>query len=433
MNIIYIHSHDTGRYIQPYGYAAPTPHLMKFAQEGVTFRHAYCAGPTCSPSRAALLTGMAPHSSGMMGLAHLGFQLKDYNQHLVQFLNQQGYETAIAGIQHEAPEIEMIGYKRILGNPDVDMSEFDFDSESWDVQNARAAAGYILEKKDSDQPFFLSFGMFNTHLNFPPARKEFNPNYVIPPFPFYDNHHNREVMSAYMTSVQIMDDCAGIVLDAIEKAAIGDQTLVMYTTDHGLPFPNMKCNLYDTGIGVSMMIKTPDKLRQGDAVDALVSQIDLFPTICDLAGLDHPEWLQGRSLLPLLKQETDSIRSEIFAEVTYHAGYEPMRCIRTERYKYIKFYDEHQTFVPVNLDDSGMKTFLTDHGWLEQKRPSEMLFDLYLDPVERVNLADDAGHQPIKEELSARLASWMKETEDPLLQGAVPLPNGGKVLGGPVD
>ncbi|HZG85412.1 sulfatase [Paenibacillus sp.] len=431
MNIVYIHSHDTGRYIQPYGHAVPTPNLMKLAEGSVVFRHAYCMGPTCSPSRAALLTGMAPHSSGMAGLAHLGFQLNDYQQHLVQFLNRSGYETALAGIQHEAPDIEMIGYQRILGNPEVDMADFEFDSITYDVNNAKAAAAYIQERKGASEPFFLSFGMFNTHLNFPAASSEFNPNYLTPPHPFHDNQQTREVMAGYMTSAKIMDQCAGIVIDAIEEAGLSRETLVIFTTDHGLPFPQMKCNLYDTGIGVAMILRTPEQLRRGEAVDALVSHIDLFPTICDMAGLEPPAWLQGRSLLPLLKKETDRVRNEIFAEVTYHAGYEPMRCIRTDRYKYIKYFDDHQKYVPVNLDQSAMKTFVVEHGLLMRTRPKEMLFDLYLDPVERVNLAEDAQHQAVKEELAERLAHWMKETDDPILRGPVPLPEGGKVLGGP--
>lgn len=94
MNIVYLHTHDSGKYMQPYGHAIPTPHLMELARAGTLFRNAHCAAPTCSPSRAALLTGMAPHSCGMLGLAHRGFQLRDYSQHLVQVLNRSGWETS---------------------------------------------------------------------------------------------------------------------------------------------------------------------------------------------------------------------------------------------------------------------------------------------------------------------------------------------------
>src|SRR5690242_16661150 len=114
-NILYIHSHDTGRYIQPYGHAVPTPHLQRLAEQGVLFRKAFSAAPTCSPSRAALLTGQAPHSSGTMGLAHLGFALYDYRQHILHTLRQAGYQSVLVGMQHLVPqqEISKLGYDLI--------------------------------------------------------------------------------------------------------------------------------------------------------------------------------------------------------------------------------------------------------------------------------------------------------------------------------
>src|SRR5262245_4032488 len=109
-NILYIHSHDTGRYIQPYGHAVPTPNLQRLAEEGVLFRQAFCVAPTCSPSRASLLTGQSAHSSGMLGLAHRGFRLNDYGQHLIHTLRQAGYHSTLIGMQHEAADPTWIGY-----------------------------------------------------------------------------------------------------------------------------------------------------------------------------------------------------------------------------------------------------------------------------------------------------------------------------------
>ncbi|MCB0172753.1 MAG: sulfatase-like hydrolase/transferase, partial [Anaerolineae bacterium] len=109
-NILYLHSHDTGRYIQPYGHAVPTPHLQQLAEEGVLFRRAFSAAPTCSPSRACLLTGQSAHSNGMLGLAHRGFTLNDYHQHLVHTLRRAGYYSALVGIQHIAADTAAIGY-----------------------------------------------------------------------------------------------------------------------------------------------------------------------------------------------------------------------------------------------------------------------------------------------------------------------------------
>ncbi len=101
-NIVYIHSHDSGRYLQPYGHSVPTPHLQRLASEGVLFRQAFSAAPTCSPSRAALLTGQYAHQNGMLGLAHRGFSLNDYSRHLVHTLGSAGYQSVLAGLQHVA-------------------------------------------------------------------------------------------------------------------------------------------------------------------------------------------------------------------------------------------------------------------------------------------------------------------------------------------
>ncbi|MFP4356269.1 MAG: sulfatase-like hydrolase/transferase, partial [Phycisphaerae bacterium] len=120
-NIVYIHSHDTGRYIQPYGYPVDTPRLQAFAEQGALFRKAFCAGPTCSPSRAALLSGQSPHNAGMLGLAHRGFCQMDFSRHIQHVLGEHGYETALSGMQHVAdwrkqePAYQQIGYDMDLG------------------------------------------------------------------------------------------------------------------------------------------------------------------------------------------------------------------------------------------------------------------------------------------------------------------------------
>ena len=122
-NILYIHSHDTGRYIQPYGHAVETPNLQRLAEEGVLFRQNFCVNPTCSASRSALVTGTYPHENGMLGLAHRGFALNDYGEHVIHTLRREGYQTALAGVQHVASQHEdevfwkIIGYDEYLDKP----------------------------------------------------------------------------------------------------------------------------------------------------------------------------------------------------------------------------------------------------------------------------------------------------------------------------
>ena len=404
MNIIYMHTHDSGRFLLPYGHLTPTPNLLDFAKESALFRHCYNAGPTCSPSRAALLTGSYPHVNGMLGLVHRGFSLKDNNMHLANFLKTKNYETALSGVQHEARNPKDLGYEIILGQK---------EGHDRDTGYALAAAEYIKNKKD--KPFFLSFGMFNTHRVYPEVAEDIKQDYLTPPHVMYDNEQNRQDTAGYMTSARIMDNCAGIVLNAVKEAGIEDDTIIIFTTDHGIAFPHMKCHLYDTGIGVAFILKYPGNKMAGKALDSLVSHIDAFPTLCDLCGLEKPDWLQGVSMLPLLNGETDKIRDEIFSEITYHASYEPTRCIRTDRYKLIRRFDYHGGIVPSNIDDGPSKQFLLKNGFMDKIVPREMLFDLYLDPVERENLIGDSRYLNIYNSLSSRLSKWMEDTNDPLV------------------
>jgi N-sulfoglucosamine sulfohydrolase len=421
MNIIYMHTHDTGRYIEPYGYGIPTPNLMQFAKEGTLFRNAFCVGPTCSPSRAGLLTGMAPHSNGMLGLSHRGFSLNDYNQHLVNFLNNAGYETTLCGVQHVAADEKCIGYTNILHTEQYELDSF----REWDLANAASAAEYIGENRN--RPFFLSFGMVNTHRPYPEIDADINPDFLQSPFPIADTPENREDTAAYISSVKTVDECVGTVLRAVEEAGIRDETLIIFTTDHGIAFPRMKCNLYDTGIGVSLIIDYPGNKLQGKSCNALVSHLDIFPTICDLLAADKPDWLQGFSMQPLFEKQKERIRESITSEVSFHAAYEPMRCIRTERYKYIKVFNGFDGYVHFGGDGGVADKFVKEHGGYDLIRKEEMLFDLYLDPVERVNLVDDTAHELVYKKMKLEMESWMKQTDDPLHHGDIMPPPGARL------
>jgi len=274
-NILYIHSHDTGRYIQPYGHAIPTPNMQRLAEQGVLFRQNFCSGPTCSPSRAALLTGQCAHSSGMIGLAHRGFALKDYKQHITHILRKVGYHSALSGVQHLARDANIIGYDDILttnsGNKAV------------------SEAVNFLDNSPS-QPFFLSVGFGVTHRGFPEPGPDEDERYCLPPAPLPDTPRTRRDMAAFKASARIYDQYVGTVLEALDRNGLADNTLVICTTDHGIAFPYMKCNLTDHGIGVMLMMRFPRGFTGGKVVDALVSHIDIFPTICEILDIDKPEW-----------------------------------------------------------------------------------------------------------------------------------------------
>ncbi|MBA2278231.1 MAG: sulfatase [Chloroflexia bacterium] len=419
-NIVYLHSHDTGRYVQPYGYAVPTRQIQWLAQEGIVFRRVFCAAPTCSPSRAALLTGQAPHSSGMLGLAHRGWALDDYGQHLVHTLRGAGYTSTLAGVQHVAADASVIGYDHVLDVPDRSAATV-----------APVAAAFIRDAPG--QPFFLDIGFFETHREFPEPDLDERDRFCRPPAALPDTPETRRDMAGYLASARALDSGVGIVLDALDEAGLDDTTLVICTTDHGPAFPGMKCSLTDHGIGVSLIIRGPGGLRGGKINDALVSQIDVFPTICDLLGIEHPSWLQGRSLLPLVRGETDVVNDAIFAEVTYHAAYEPQRAVRTDRWKYIRRYGEHPGPVLPNVDGGPSKDLWLHYGWRERPLAHEQLYDLIFDPNEANNLADDPAYAEPLADLRARLDGWMHDTADPLLHGAIGPPPGREIRVNDVD
>jgi N-sulfoglucosamine sulfohydrolase len=413
-NILYLHCHDAGRHVQPYGYAIKTPNLQRLAEQGVLFRKAFCANPTCSPSRAALLTGTYPHVNGMLGLAHRGFRLHDYSWHLAHTLKDAGYDTILAGEQHilrGSDSHEVMGYTRRL------ISE-------GKSGRTDAAIDYLKSySEDGGKPFFLDLGYFPPHRageGFNSEVPEVDSRWCRPPETLPDNEVTRADMAAYIASMQTTDLHYGRILDCLDQTGLAENTLVICTTDHGIAFPGLKCNLTDHGIGVKLIMRGPGGFHGGKVLDAMVSQLDIFPTLCDLIGVARPERLQGASLMPLINGEVKALHEFIFSEVNHHAAYEPMRSVRSERWKYIRRFNNRQKRVLPNCDNSSSKTLLYDHGWADEPYPQEMLYDLVFDPNESQNLANSSSHAEVLNRLRGRLNQWMKETHDPLLSGQIP-------------
>ncbi|WP_269522437.1 sulfatase family protein [Coraliomargarita parva] len=437
LNIVYLHSHDAGRYIQPYGYAIQTPQLQKFAEQGMLFRQAFCENPTCSPSRACLMTGQSAHVNGMLGLAHRGFRLNHYEDTLVNYLRGHGWHTALSGVQHIAHEpfstVEEIGYHEVLDEALDDSGTVRrYAPDSSGV--ADAATDFLA--REHDKPFFLDVGFFPPHRiddgDFPSSLPVPNPAYVRPPAHLPDTPETREDFARYMASVSTFDALAGQVLDAIDRNGLSGNTLVIVTTDHGIAFPGMKCRLTDHGLGVLLILRGPGAggFEQGKVTDAMVSHLDIFPTVCESLGLPLPERLEGESLAALANDPEAELRDCLFAEVNVHAAPEPMRAVRTPRWKYIRHYQSLEHRVLPNCDDSPSKTRLCESGWAAVPSVREELYDLVLDPIEGNNLAALPQHADTLAEMAGRLDDWMAATSDPLLDGALELD--GKILT-PVD
>ena len=423
-NILYIHSHDTGRYIQPYGHAVSTPNLQRLAEQGILFRQAFSAAPTCSPSRASLLTGACAHSNGMLGLAHLGFQLNDYKQHILHTLRAAGYTSILCGLQHIAPpqHPEIIGYDRV-----VELPRNVINLPRNRVELVTPAAVELLNSIPK-QPFFLDVGFFETHRKFREPGPEDDERYAQPPAPIPDTPQTRHDIAAFKATARKLDWGMGEVLRALEANGLTENTLVIATTDHGIAFPAMKCHLTDHGMGVNLILRGPGGFSGGRVCDAMISQLDLFPTICDLLEINRPSWLQGKSLLPVIREQVTEIHQEIFAEVNYHAAYEPKRGVRTKRWKYIRHYGDRNRPVLANCDGGPSKDLWMEKDWRDRPVDREELFDLIFDPNETRDVVKDPSLRAVAEEMRGRLDRWMHATDDPLLRGPVKAPPGAKVF-----
>lgn len=408
-NVLYIHCHDAGRAPSAAGGPIECPALSRFAREGVSYSNAFCVGPTCSPSRGALLTGRYPLDNGLIGLAHLGFRMRDYGMHAAQRLRGLGYETVLCGLQHvanpPASSVEEIGYSRVLGESG------DFESP------VREAALFLGEREASSPPFFLDVGFFAPHRPYPSLDVDV-PDAAQALFPHLaDTPEHIADKRALAASLLSFDKCVGMVLDALDAAGLSESTLVLATTDHGPPLPGMKGTLRDDGLGVFLVLRLPGAFEGGRQLADPVSHLDVMPTILDLA--ESPDGsLPGRSLAQ------DSPERPLFFETNWHAAWEPARAVRTRRWKLIRNFGLPRGRILPNIDDSPAKALLHKAGVLREPLPPCELHDLIADPMESRNLADDPRFAAERQRLERLLDDWMRERSDPLLRGEFDPPDG---------
>jgi arylsulfatase A-like enzyme len=424
MNLIYINTHDSGKIISPYGWNVPTDNLMDFAKDSMLFSNAFCCGPTCSPSRAAMLTGTYPHQNGMLGLAQRGFDLNDKSKHLANFLKNNGYHTCISGIQHELGwyldlDVEAdksLGYQDVLTQDAKAYNREDL--HLWDAENSKSVSEW-LDKYDDGKPFMLSYGMHSTHRPYPVEIDEVvNENYIKPINHIHNNKENRHDFAEFMTSLKHADENVKVIIEALKRNNFYENSIIIFTTDHGVALPFNKCNLSDNGMAVSLIMKVPSQ-QKGDLYEGIISNIDIFPTICDLMNIEKPEYLEGKSFAKVFNDTSIEVNQELFAEVNFHTSYEPMRCIRTNRYKYIKYFDDFEKINLSNIDTSIPKDFLMENGLKDLSKPRELLYDLFMDPSEGNNLSESVKYSNIKIQLEKKLNEHMVNTNDPLIDGQI--------------
>ncbi len=417
-NILIVITHDTGRHLGTHGRGVATPNLDRLAREGVLFQQAFCTAPQCSPSRASLLSGRVPHSHGLIGLTHRGFRLAPGVPLLPALLASAGYRTHLFGFQHEAPDAHELGYQTVTR------------AEGERPHSCLHVTPLLIdfleqEGRGSGPPFFAVAGFSETHRPFPPCD---DPPESVQPLPYLpDEPEIRRDVAALNVLVRRVDASIGQILDALDRTGLAERTLLLFTTDHGIAFPGAKATLFDPGIEITLMARGPGGFAGGKQIGAMVSNADIMPSLLELCGVPVPPGVQGKSLLPLIRGEAERLHEQLFVELTYHAAYDPMRGVRTERFKYIRSYEPRPFWLPPNVDPGPTKTLLLARGAFDRPRPREMLFDLAADPLEQRNLADDPACRSVLEDMRARLERWMRTTGDPLLSGFVPLPPGARV------
>lgn len=415
-NLVVVDCHDLGRHLACYGHpTVPSDALDAFAGDGVLFEQAYCTAPQCSPSRAALYTGRHAHHVGMLGLAHPPFdwRLRPDARHLARYLSDAGWFTAHVGVQHVIRDTP--AYVRSLG----------FAHHAASHTDAATTADAAVEVvRTAPSPYFLNVGFLEPHrdrrgrfLDQPPRSER---GVEVPDY-LPDTPEAREEMAQLQGAIAAMAEGFGRVLAAIEARGDADDTWVVFTTDHGLAMPRAKASMYDPGIGVALIMRWPARgLTGGRRSRAMVSHVDLLPTLLEGLGLAVPGGLHGRSYWPLLRGEADAHQRLVFAEKTFHTAYEPMRAVRSERHKLIANLEVDVMNVPGDVLRSPIAPRMIDE--IVRERPPLELYDLAADPGERDNRIADPALAAVAADLKRALVEWMRATDDPLLHGPVASP-----------
>lgn len=413
LNIVVMICHDLGQHLRCYGqHDVRSPNIDALAESGVRFRNSFCTAPQCSPSRAALWTGRFAHANGVVGLVHSGFA-NDFHpdeKHLAQILREAGYDTRLFGIQHESRSSERCGYEHIhpCGGCGKLADEF---------------VDFIGNRTTSERPLFAQIGFIEPHRPFPRddgVQRLPQEELSVPPY-LPDIPEVREDLSDIEASISSMDKACGRIVESIRTSHIAENTLVLFTADHGIAFPHAKMTLYDPGIEVPLILSGPG-IAPSTVRDELLSNVDIMPTLLELCGLPVSPALHGRSFAGLLAGTPYDPSESIFAEKTYHTYYDPMRAVRTRRWKLIANF-EFAPWQETSPDyENNAKCYVEVSKALKvpydvQYHPPFELYDLKEDPYEQRNVADDRSHRDIRDELVCSLRQWMADTEDPLLAG----------------
>lgn len=409
-----------------------TPNLDKLAAEGIRFTNAYCTSASCAASRSVILTGQFGHATGSYGHVHDYHHFSTFEnvQSLPVLLQDAGYETARIGKYHLAPE-SVYHFNQVLKtNP----------------RNTVEMAEACAEVLNSEKPFFLYFCTDDPHRGAPfqsdpwylpnnfgnkeegypgVEMTKYNPEEVLVPSFLPDTKECREELAQYYQSVSRIDQGFGKLMTMLAEAGKSDNTVVMYISDNGIAFPGAKTTIYEPGINLPCIIKNPMKDAVGLTSSAMISWVDLTPTILDIAGIESPETFHGRSFNGILEEENPEGWNEIYASHTFHeiTMYYPMRVVRSGDFKLI-FNPAYRLEYPFASDlwaaSTWQRIYRDEEEYYGQRKVSDYLFhpefelfDLKADPGETTNLAYNKEYAEKLEALKSKLKSFQKLTKDP--------------------
>ncbi|MEM7660179.1 MAG: sulfatase [Bacteroidota bacterium] len=400
-----------------------TPNLDQLARDGMTFQQAFLTTSSCSPSRSSIITGRYPHNTDA---EQLHWPLPGNQITFVEKLREAGYWTGAAGKWHLGSEIRD-RFDVILGGGrgDLPIPPRASDTTSGCMQWQR-----LLQERPKDRPFFTWLAAFDPHRAYHSdiiARPHRPEEAVVPPY-LPDLPEMREDLVLYYDEVARLDSFVGVVVQELEAQGVSDNTLILFISDNGRPFPRAKTTLFDSGIRTPFLMKWPSQISGGTTTTSLVSAIDIAPTFLELAGAEIPPTVQGISLLPMLVNPNTKLRQFAFGEHNWHDFDDHSRAVRSERYKYVQHQYHDLPHRPPADAISGIsyQAMLTAYeageldaafgGTIQGPRTPEEFFDVENDPFEMHNLANDPTYQAELDLHRVALQEWKAQTQDEVPQ-----------------
>ncbi len=413
-NVLMITCHDIGQHLGCYGVkSSPTENLDRLAERGVRFANFHSTSAVCSPGRGSLHTGRYPQSNGLMGLTHAPWwwKLNDDEKHTAAYLKEAGYETSLIGFNHVHSNPERLGYERAL-------------SRKRDAhETVRAAADLFERAKNSDKPFFAKVGFTEVHRRFTHGTWAEN-GVFIPPY-LQDTPDIRSDLEAFQATIRFFDQRVGEILDQLEKSGQAANTLVIMTSDHGIPYPGAKWSARKAGIENPLIMHCPGTALDGGKVfNGMMSNVDVLPTLLDLLGLDVPERIQGISFKDYIEGRAKKPpRNYVYGQYTPDMKRDNLsRCILSDRYHLIRYFDQgRKVNYPVDVHPQEFANHVL-RCKTAGTRPFYQLYDIQNDPYELNDIGSNKDNAAIVSELSKQLLAWMKEVNDPLLDGPLRTP-----------